>query len=548
MILTRSPRLFSCTNGGELIIGKKNIRIIDKAIAAVAPGIAVKRELNHRRLEFLNSGYSHYGANKTKKSVLGWQNRSRSPKEDINDNLQTLIERSRDLYMGGACIATGAIKTIRTNVVGGGLVLKPKIDPMFLKMSSDEAEEWERTAAREFSYWAESTNCDSFRMHNFYELQQVAFFSQILSGDTIILLPFKKRTGQIYDLSIQLIEADRVGTPFDRISEKNISAGVEVRNGEVTAYYIFDEHPGSMYFNGLNYKRVEAFGAKTGRRNVLHLMESERIDQTRGVSILAPVIESLRNLGEYTNAELRAAVVSGLFTVFVRTERPETGIGESMPFSEQIDGEDDFSYELGPGAIVNLGLDEKIDVANPGRPNTSFDPFVSSILRQIGAALELGYELTIKHFSASYSASRAALLEAWKMFRMRRTWLANGFCQPIYEEFLTEAVAKGRIYAPGFFDDPIIRAAYCKAEWHGPSAGQIDPLKEVNAAEKRINIGVSTGEREAAELTGTDFSVNHRELVREAKMRRELGPVQAATPVPTDSTLDGGDDTNDMRP
>jgi capsid protein len=105
---------------------------------------------------------------------------------------------------------------------------------------------------------------------------------------------------------------------------------------------------------------------------------------------------------------------------------------------------------------------------------------------------------------------------------MRRRWFANDFCQPIYEEWLTEAVARGRIYAPGFFDDPIVKAAYCKAEWHGPSQGQIDPLREVRAAEMRVKMSISTLDREAAEMTGTDFNVNHRQRVKEETMRKEL--------------------------
>ena len=53
------------------------------------------------------------------------------------------------------------------------------------------------------------------------------------------------------------------------------------------------------------------------------------------------------------------------------------------------------------------------------------------------------------------------------------------------------SVAKGRIKAPGFFTDPIIKDAYCSAEWTGPSAAQLDPTKEVEAAEKRVQGGYS---------------------------------------------------------
>src|SRR5699024_8997637 len=135
----------------------------------------------------------------------------------------------------------------------------------------------------------------------------------------------------------------------------------------------------------------------------------------------------------------------------------------------------------------------------------------------------LPFELLVQHFTSSYSASRAALLEAWKMFRMRRKWLTQQFCQPIYEEWLAEAVAKGRINAPGFFSDPAIRAAWSGAEWYGPSQGQLNPLMEANAAKVRIQEELSTREREAAEITGESWEKIHPQRVLEEDSRRRDG-------------------------
>ncbi len=104
--------------------------------------------------------------------------------------------------------------------------------------------------------------------------------------------------------------------------------------------------------------------------------------------------------------------------------------------------------------------------------------------------------------------------------------MANDFCQPIYEEWLSEAIAKGRVNAPGFFDDPIIRQAYCNAEWNGPTQGQLDPLKEVKAAASRVEEGFSTRQRETQELTGGDYASNIRQREREEEMRREGGLIQ----------------------
>lgn len=287
---------------------------------------------------------------------------------------------------------------------------------------------------------------------------------------------------------------------------------------------ISKHHPLSYDMTETGWTRVEAWGAKTGRRNVLHIMNRERIGQRRGVPFLAPVIEALKQLGRYTDAELVAAVVSGMFTVFIEKESASSdgGFGEIIPEDAQVDAGDDSTIELAPGAIVDLNEGEKAHDMNPGRPNTAFDGFVVAICRQIGAALEIPYELLVKNFNASYSASRGALLEAWKMFRMYRTWLANDFCQPVYEEWFAEAVAKGRIPAPGFFSDPLIRKAYTGAEWNGPAQGLLNPVQEVTAAEKRVQNGFSTRDREAMEMNGSDFYRNAAQLKREEKMLREV--------------------------
>ena len=253
-------------------------------------------------------------------------------------------------------------------------------------------------------------------------------------------------------------------------------------------------------------------------------MNRERIGQRRGVPLLAPVIESLKQLGRYTEAELVAAVVSGLLTVFIEKESysSDAPFGQIVPEEEQVDRYTENSIELGPGAIIDLNEGEKANIVNPGRPNAAFDGFVTAICRQIGAALEIPYELLLKNFNASYSASRAALLEAWKSFRMYREWLAADFCQPIYEEWLTEAVAKGRIEAPGFFGDPLTKKAYCGAEWNGPAQGLLNPTQEVAAAQKRVENGFSTRSKEAKEMNGTDYYKNISQLKQEEELIQEI--------------------------
>ncbi len=499
------------------------MNVIDRAIASVAPIRALKRQQARQALKVINSGYSNYGASRSKKSLMGWIFGGGSSKEDIEDNLPVLRQRCRDLFMG-APIATSAVKTCRTNVVGSGLKLKSVIDYEVLNIDEAQARELETQIEREFALWADSYNCDLTRLDNFYELQQLAFLNWLLSGDVIATLPVTKRTGSLYDIRIHLIEADRLSNPRGN-QNKNIIGGVETNNaGEVVAYHISKTHPLSYGEMTSEWVRIEAFGDKTGRRNIIHIMNRERIGQRRGVPFLAPVIEAIKQLSRYTDAELVAAVVSGMFTVFIEKSEASSdlGISEMVAKSEQVDPDDDNSIELAPGAVFDLNEGEKAHDINPGRPNTAFDGFVKAISRQIGAALEIPHELLTKEFTSSYSASRGALLEAWKMFKMYRTWLSNDFCQPIYEEWFAEAVAKGRISAPGYFTDPAIKKAYTGAEWNGPAQGLLNPVQEVNAAQKRVENGFSTRSREAMEMNGSDFNKNADQLKREEKMMEEI--------------------------
>ncbi|QKS70246.1 phage portal protein [Paenalkalicoccus suaedae] len=523
------------------------MNFVDKMISKVAPSYALNRVVSREKLKVFNqvsssNGYGKHGASH-KKSLIGWSSRGGSAIEDIEYNVEKLRERSRDLYMG-VPLATGALKTMRTNVIGSGLRLNSQIDYEYLNMTNKEADAWETKVEREFNMWARSNTCDVQRMNNFYELQQLAFLSWLMSGDAFATLPYIKRPGMPYDIRVQLFEADRVSNPNHASTiDGKIINGVEIDSkGEVIAYHFAQAHPGSSLIASNEWKRIEKYGKKTGRINVIHLMESERPEQRRGIPVLAPVIESLKQLGRYTDAELMAAVVSGMYTAFVTSKDgdPATGpLTDAISEEEQVT-HDDYDYELGPGTVVHLDEGEDVTFANPGRPNQAFDGFVTSICRQVGTALEIPYEVLLKHFTSSYSASRAALLEAWKMFKMRREWLANDFCQPIYEEFLAEGIAKGRIYAPGFFTDPVIREAYCGAEWNGPSQGQLDPLKEVNAATKRVEQGFSTRTKETVELGNGEFFRNNHLRKVEEEARREAGLV-----APEEDILNEGGERNE---
>ncbi len=524
--------------------------LIDRAIAAVAPVHACKRAIARKRLSALNSGYGNYGANRTKKSLIGWMYHGGSAKEDIEDNIDTLRQRSRDAYMG-VPIATASLKTLRTNVVAGGLIHAPQIDADFLKLTDEQVQELQAQIVREFGLWADTPTCDADRIDNFYSLQQLAYLSYLMNGDAIVLLPMKQQKGQPYSLRVRLLEADRVCSPdlYDRLvpcevqgyKVQSIVQGVETdADGMMIAYWICNRHPlsndATAQPGGIQWERVEAYGGKTGRRNVLHIMTRERAGQRRGVPLLAPVLEALKQLGRYTEAEIEAALVSALFTVFIKSGLPsdEKPLGEVIPQEQLIDEADQRSIEIGNGAVVGLAPGESVQFADPKHPTTGYDAFTDALVKQIGAALEIPPEVLYKQFIASYSAARGALNEFWRSCGMMRDWFIEDFCQPVYEEWFTEAVARGRIHAPGFFADPAIRKAYTGCVWNGPARTNLNPVQEVEAAEKRVENCFSTAQEETAQMTGGDFARNVRQRLIEARLKRDVDEIVHPQPVASD--------------
>jgi lambda family phage portal protein len=497
-------------------------------------------------------GYGEAGASLDRRALKGFLPSSGAPEEDIDRHNKTLRQRGRMLAQASP-VAASAINTNRTKVVGVGLSLKCTINREALGLSPEAAKAWQTRTEAEFAMWAaKKQNCDATGVNNFDGLQQLALKSWLQSGDVFPLVKrYKPSPTNPYTLRVHLVEADRIATPSDvagvgyfpnlttgknETTGNRIFDGVEVNgDGMIVAYHIRNTHPGQVVTEQTAWTRVEAYGAKTGLPNILQVMDSERPDQYRGVTYLAQVIEPLLQLRRYTESELMAALIQSFFSAWITTDSDPSelpmnevgagaidGIPEENPDDADREG-DDNEYQMGPGTIVHLKDGEKIVFGNPNIPTAGFESFVKTVCRLVGAALEIPYDVLIKEYNSSYSAARAALMDAWEAFKMRRKWFVDDFCQPLYEIWLAEAVALGRIKAPGFFTDPLLRAAWCGARWIGPVQGQIDPTKEAKAAIMFVDRGFKTHEQITRELGGGDWEANVEQTKAENAKLKEAG-------------------------
>lgn len=477
------------------------------------------------------------------REMMGWTPALGSADQDTLPDLPALRARTRDAERNQP-LAAGALLTNVDNIIGWGLSPSAQIDATYLGLTDEEASAWERDAERIVEAVTESNNFDVAGRNNFRQMQRLALRSVFSGGDALAVRRWRPRAGDVLALKVQLLEADRVANPTGRMNAADLREGVALDQfGCATGYWVASRHPseGLMGGGSTTYEFVPALGAESGMPMALLIMEQLRPGQTRGVPILAPVLRQLKQLDRYTDSELAAAVIASFFTVFIESAGgPEEG--RSLADLEDEDTKDLLAgnnVKLGQGAVVELPEGKKATTTNPGRPNAQFEPFVNAVATYMGVGLGVPKELLLKAFNSSYSASRAALLEAWRMFGAKQDWLVESFCQPVYNWIISEAVDRGLLIAPGFAEDPMIRRAYLGTMWTGPTVNQLDPLKEVNAAIRRIEAGLSSRQIEAAQLIGQNWERVHRQLVKERKARVRDG-LEAKDIMPTSTSGTGG--------
>lgn len=502
--------------------------LLDRLVAAVSPQAGIERLKARALYTYLSGGYT--GARTDRRATKDWNPAAQGADADTIGDLPTLRARSADLIRNNG-IAAGAVKTVCTKTIGTGLEPYPKVDAYTLGLAPDEAADWNRRMKRIFRAVSRSTALDVRGKHTFFELQHQALHSVLERGDILCVRRANPKRDALITTCVQLVEADRVSNPMGLPDRPGLVAGVETdSNGVVQRYHVANRHPGEYFAaEAPRWAKVPAFGEYSWLRQAWDLGWKVRPDQTRGVPLLAMAIEPIKQIDRYGDAELMAAVISAMFTVFVKSEVDPLG-GVSTGTDGTTGKPNAPQYTLGPGAIGRLLPGEDIVIADMKRPNAQFAPFVQAWAEQIGVGIEIPVEILLKRFQASYSAAKGAQLEAWEPLWVRREWMAADFCHPIYEAVVAEAVAREWIEAPGFFDDPWVRQAYCQAKWVGPAPGHLDPRAEVQAAADRVREGFSTLEEETFALTGGDWEENHEQQVRERQARRRDGLDVAVVP------------------
>jgi lambda family phage portal protein len=440
-----------------------------------------------------------------------------------------LRKRSKQLFTENL-YARGLIRRLLTNEINKGLALEATPDASILKMDEDTLAEWSEMTERLFNVWGKNPElCDHKKLRTFGADQKQARMMALISGDVLVIV----RQGEHKLPTLELVDADLVEDPasdarYRRAKNRGnkIKHGVEIdSNDRHVAFYVRQADD--------THKRVPARGVKTGRKQAWLVYGTERmIGDVRGQSLLALVVQSLKEVDRYRDAEQRAAVINSMIAMWVKKTEDKMGTlpvtggavrKDTFTTQDDSQGRKDVQFSSNmPGMIMQeLQTGEEPVSYDTRRPNVNFGTFEAAIINAIAWANEIPPEVLTLAFQNNYSASRGAVNE-FKMYLERiRNGFGEEFNDPIYQEFLISATLIGAIDMPRFLEsrrDPSqwhTYGAWVSADWSGAIKPNVDLLKEAKAYKLLCDEGWITRERATRELTGMKYSKSVQQLVRE---------------------------------
>ena len=478
----------------------------------------------------LMASTAYYAADTTSRELRSWTPGIDDPDAELEFERDTLVSRSRDLTRNTG-VASGYQQTNEDSVVGTQFRLSARPDYKALGKTKQWADKLARVIEAKWRLYAESTECDAARLHNFHGLTKQVLNSGLTDGEALAL-PLWFRNRKVHTV-VQLVDTDRLSTPAGELNSKNLRNGVEINQyNEEIAFHIRKAHPGRVFnaFNAAEDNQWTRIPARTrfNRRRVLHIFDPKRVGQHRAPPKLTSVMGDFKQLDHYQKFELKAAIANSMIAAFIETGLDAEAISEmfNSDYREFTDGRKEWEAKLTGGAVIPLYPGDKLHAFTPSRPATGYGDYVESMLRNIAAGASVPYELLMKDFSkTNYSSARAAILEGWRFYMGRRKWLSDFWATPVYTLWFEEMVNSGEIKVDDFYD---AIPAYTKCRWIGGGRGWVDEEKEANSAVMRMKAKLSTLEQENANQGNDWEEVIEQQEIEDIRVMESQARVLAA--------------------
>lgn len=475
--------------------------VIDKAIELVSPESALRRET----ARWILKNQRAYEA--------AQPSRLRKIKTDPGSG-DAVVERAGESLRLQARfldenhdLARGVLNCLVNNVIGRGIIIEPQV-----KQANGELNK--AVNDQLLDLWDEWI-CVPEVTWELHWNQMLRLLARCWFRDGEVLVKHIEGTGATLNhgtsvpYSLELVEADFL--PFDLIDQKKrIVHGVE-KNAwrKPVAYYLYKEHPGDSgtFVTRQDTKRYPA-------EKIIHLKMSDRIAQTRGVSIFASVLTRMEDIKDYELSERLAAKVAASICAYVRKNL-------DAPVNPQsVDSAGNRLLKMQPGMIFdNLLPGEEVGMIDSNRPNSMLEQFRNAQLRAVAAGTSTSYSSISKDYNGSYSAQRQELVEQSVHYGVLRDHFIERCVRPIWERFVDMAVLSGKLEIA---EGSINKRTLWNAGFQGPTMPWIDPKKEGEAEQLAVSAGFKSRSQVIRERGGNPQDV-FEQIKQERKQDNEAG-------------------------
>ena len=366
---------------------------------------------------------------------------------------------------------------IMNNTIGTGITLQ----------SITGKSKFDNDVEKRFVQWAtDPKQCDATGRFTFYDMQRLILKTRMVDGEIYI---YKKITKK--GLQIRLIEADAVDTSRE-------DGGIEFSpRGVIKKYHFID-------INGVKFS-IKA-------EHIINYYQVTRPSQVRGVSEYNSSILDIKNFSAFQTASIQSARARANIAYAVKQGGNMDDIynGTQTEKVQSINGV----------SVMYLNHGDEITKLDPDSVATDYVQFSENTIRLIATARKVSYELAFKDYSrVNFASSRASLLQDNKRFDHEQIHLKHYVLNDIFALWLEVEILKGTIKANNFYAD---KSKWIMPKWIMPKRDLVDPLKEITAIEKKINLNV-TCETDVANSEGEDYEDILRKKSREIALKKKYG-------------------------
>jgi lambda family phage portal protein len=446
----------------------------------------------------------NYTAARIDRLTADWSTQIQSVDKEIKAALRIIRARARDASRNDP-YAARFLSLLKTNVIGpSGINLQVRA-----RENNGDLDTYANSLIeREFKKWGRRGVCTIDGRLSWIDCQNLFMETLARDGECLIRI-VEGWQGNPYRFALDFIDPDFLDDTFDDATRQDqpIKMGIEYNTyNRPTYYYLSTQHPTGAYGYQIAGNRHQKLPAS----EIIHAYATNRSNQGRGLSWLAPSLYLLKMLNGYLEAELVASRVGaskmGFFSL-TNTEYAGDDIEDYTPITEAA-----------PGHFDQLPAGMDVKEWNPDHPATAFEAFTLAILRGISSGFDRSYVSIANDLrSVSYSSIRKGDLEDRDHYRTLQTFAIEHLHQEIFERWLKMALTTQAVKLPlSKFDK------FNAAVWRPRGWAWVDPLKEVKASIAAVSGGFKSMQDVVGEQ-GRDIADVFESLQSEKLLAQQYG-------------------------